>query len=91
MWWDWGDDSPSPVASIGPEPIRDHETICWFNFHDRPTPGFDAHPALHIALNEADLPEPASWSSVDVVLQRYIEWTERAIDLHFAPLFAEVE
>lgn len=86
MWWPG---PPTPDFGVCPGPVIEGAPVAWFNFHGEEAPeGFDAHPALHVRLNEPEIPAGANLVAVAGYLDMLCKWVdEYTIGYYFRPLF----
>ncbi len=86
MWWGG---PPAPDFGVYPGPVTEGAPVAWFDFHGEEAPeGFNAHPALHVRLNEPQIPVGANLVPVAGYLDMLSRWVdEHTIGEHFRPLF----
>jgi hypothetical protein len=90
-WWGWdGDDELKPDFYLNRAVIRDDGTpVGWFSFPGgAPSDGFHPSFALHVVLNEQELPHLTN-RGVQDVLQDTIFHVEHMVDTKFLPLFPD--
>ena len=86
MWWGG---PPAPDFGVYPGSVTEGAPVAWFDFHgEEPPPEFNAHPALHVRLNEPAIPLGANLVPVAGYLDMLCRWVdEHTIGEHFRPLF----
>jgi hypothetical protein len=86
MWWGG---PPTPDFGVCSGPVVEGSPVAWFDFHgEEPPPEFDPHPALHIRLNEPEMPAGASVVTATGYLSMLCQWVDEwTIGEYFRPLF----
>jgi hypothetical protein len=87
-FWGWSGEQAKPDFYLNRVALRNDGTpVGWFDFHGRvPPPDFTPNAALHLVINEQELPHLTDRSAQDV-LQDTIFHVEHMVDFKFRPLF----
>lgn len=89
MWWGEKPSGGAPDFQLWGRPVEEGSPVGWFDFNgEEPPPEFDPHPALHVRLDEPEVPWGIGMVDVTGYLAMLCQWVDDlTIGEHFRPLF----